>query len=252
MIPAAHPGKTATAVDGGPSPDISRDQSIVPDFYPQGGTARFGPRDPTIPDQSITSSPSVWAWRPGPRARDCAPMSDHVLAPAAFSSRRNIAGLRGPAHAAYVGHPLTEQIGGLRPRRRRAKSAGTGSRRFLLVLPGKAVRSEINHHMGVFGENTRGYCRAEDMPFELFPSHHGRICWMRSGAGMKPWPVQAPGRRLASKKSGRPFFGLPAQRWPSPAPWTLETCTPRGVPMVHGLQGGAVLKHGSLAAGRST
>ena len=72
---------------------------------------RVRARDPAIPIIDYVS-PSVWAWRPG-RARAMLRYVDHVLALLPFEPeayRR----LRGPP-CSYVGHPLIEQIGALRP-----------------------------------------------------------------------------------------------------------------------------------------
>src|SRR5258707_11381565 len=100
--------KPATAVTAA-SPDIL---VIIdsPDF-----THRVAKRvragDPNIPIVDYVS-PSVWAWRPG-RARAMLSYVDHVLALLPFEPeayRR----LHGPP-CSYVGHPLTEQIGQLRP-----------------------------------------------------------------------------------------------------------------------------------------
>src|SRR4029077_6400172 len=83
-------------------------------------------------------SPSVWAWRPG-RARAMRGYIDHVLALLPFEPRE-YSRVHGPP-CTYVGHPLTEQSGPLRPsleeqkRRDQAPPA-------LLVLPGSR-RSEI-------------------------------------------------------------------------------------------------------------
>ena len=103
-------------------------------------------RDPSIPIVDYVS-PSVWAWRPG-RARAMRAYVDHVLALLPFEPEE-YRRLRGPP-CSYVGHPLTEQIGTLRP------SVDEQKRRddappVLLVLPGSR-RSEIRHHMAVFGE----------------------------------------------------------------------------------------------------
>ena len=102
--------------------------------------------DPGIPIVDYVS-PSVWAWRPG-RARAMLTYVDHVLALLPFEPeayRR----LQGPP-CTYVGHPLTEQLAALRPdieeRQRRVAPPPV-----LLVLPGSR-RSEIRHHMAVFGE----------------------------------------------------------------------------------------------------
>lgn len=83
-------------------------------------------------------SPSVWAWRPG-RARAMRRYIDHVLALLPFEPEAHRK-LGGPP-CTYVGHPLVEQVGELRPnpeeeRRRNASPP------VLLVLPGSR-RSEI-------------------------------------------------------------------------------------------------------------
>ena len=95
-------------------------------------------------------SPTVWAWRPG-RAKAMRRYVDHVLALLPFEPEtyRNLGG----PPCTYVGHPLIEQIGLLRPdtherERRNAEPP------VLLVLPGSR-RSEIRHHMSVFGETLR-------------------------------------------------------------------------------------------------
>src|SRR5207249_9293298 len=56
--------------------------------------------------------------------------------------------LRGPP-CSYVGHPLTEQIGQLRPNAEEQKRRNDPPP-VLLVLPGSR-RSEIRHHMTTFG-----------------------------------------------------------------------------------------------------
>jgi lipid-A-disaccharide synthase len=116
--------------------------------------------DPQIPIVDYVS-PSVWAWRPG-RARAMLAYVDHVLALLPFEPeayRR----LRGPP-CSYVGHPLTEQFASLRPgveeRARRDAPPPV-----LLVLPGSR-RSEIRHHMAVFGE-ALGRLQSKGVAFEL-------------------------------------------------------------------------------------
>src|SRR5437868_5815831 len=102
--------------------------------------------DPKIPIVDYVS-PSVWAWRPG-RARAMRTYVDHVLALLPFEPEA-YQRLRGPP-CSYVGHPLIEQLVSLRPspeeRQRR-----DGEPPVLLVLPGSR-RSEIRHHMAVFGQ----------------------------------------------------------------------------------------------------
>src|ERR1700716_4361967 len=120
---------------------------------------RVRAREPAIPIIDYVS-PSVWAWRPG-RARAMLSYVDHVLALLPFEPEE-YRRLRGPL-CSYVGHPLIEQIGSLRPgadeQRRRAEKPPV-----LLVLPGSR-RSEIRHHMAVFGA-TLGRLGAEGIPFE--------------------------------------------------------------------------------------
>ncbi len=73
-------------------------------------------------------SPSVWAWRPG-RARAMLPYVDCVLALLPFEPEayRRLSGPR----CVYVGHPLIERLGTLRPNvdeaRRRASSPPSSS-----------------------------------------------------------------------------------------------------------------------------
>ncbi len=102
-------------------------------------------RAPRIPIVDYVS-PSVWAWRPG-RARAMRRYVDHVLALLPFEPKVH-ARLGGPA-CSYVGHPLIEEVGRLRPdaeesRRRLADPP------VLLVLPGSRG-SEIGRLLGIFG-----------------------------------------------------------------------------------------------------
>src|SRR5258707_9481553 len=148
--------KPATAVTAA-SPDIL---VIIdsPDFTHR-VARRVRARDPSIPIIDYVS-PSVWAWRPG-RARAMCAYVDHVLALLPFEPEEYHR-LRGPP-CSYVGHPLTEQTGVLRPGVDEQKRRGAQPP-VLLVLPGSR-RSEINHHMAVFGE-TLGLLQAAGVPFE--------------------------------------------------------------------------------------
>jgi lipid-A-disaccharide synthase len=99
---------------------------------------------PTIPIVDYVS-PSVWAWRPG-RAPAMRAYIDHVLALLPFEPDVH-ARLGGPP-CTYVGHPIVEEVGTLRPndeetRRRRSSPP------LLLVLPGSRT-SEIRRHSGPF------------------------------------------------------------------------------------------------------
>ena len=91
--------------------------------------------------------PSVWAWRPG-RARAMRGYVDHVLALLPFEPEA-VRKLGGP-DCTYVGHPLGERAGRLRPNpddvRRRVADPPV-----LLILPGSRG-SEIRRMAGVFGD----------------------------------------------------------------------------------------------------
>src|SRR5215831_9526776 len=106
---------------------------------------RLRRRRPAIPIIDYVS-PSVWAWRPG-RARRMRGYVDHVLALLPFEPDAHVR-LGGPP-CTYVGHPLSEQVGLLRPspdeaRRRLAHPP------VVLVLPGSRS-GEIARHLSVFG-----------------------------------------------------------------------------------------------------
>jgi lipid-A-disaccharide synthase len=190
---------------------------------------RVRARDPGIPIVDYVS-PSVWAWRPG-RARAMRRYVDHVLALLPFEPeayRR----LRGPP-CSYVGHPLIEQIGQLRP------GAGEQQRRdeqppVLLVLPGSR-RGEINHHMAVFGE-TLGRLRAQDVPFELMlptmPHLQDAVA-----QGVQSWPVQP--RIIVGEKEKRAAFRIAHAAFAKSGTATLELAL-AGVPMVAAYRAGSV------------
>ena len=107
---------------------------------------RVRARDPSIPIVDYVS-PTVWAWRPR-RAPAMRRYVDHLLALLPFEPEVHER-LGGPP-CSYVGHPLLQQVGTLRPgddeQKRRASDPAV-----LLVVPGSR-RGEIRHHMGVIGE----------------------------------------------------------------------------------------------------
>ena len=90
--------------------------------------------------------PSVWAWRPG-RAPAMRSYIDHVLALLPFEPKV-LRELGGPP-CTYVGHPLIERLGELRPNEleKRLRMAGPP---LLLVMPGSRS-SEIRRMAPVFG-----------------------------------------------------------------------------------------------------
>jgi lipid-A-disaccharide synthase len=190
---------------------------------------RVRARAPQIPIVDYVS-PTVWAWRPG-RARAMLPYIDHVLALLPFEPDA-YERLRGPP-CSYVGHPLTEQIGQLRP------NADEQKRRddqppVLLVLPGSR-RSEIRHHMAVFGE-TLGRLQAEGISFEpLLPT----MPHLQEAVtdGLKGWPVQP--RIVIGEAEKRAAFRIAHAALAKSGTVTLELAL-SGVPMVAAYRTGAM------------
>ena len=137
---------------------------------------------PSIPIVDYVS-PSVWAWRSG-RARVMRRYVDCILAILPFEPAAHVR-LGGPP-CVYVGHPLIEQIGLLRPNaddaeRRRSEPP------FILVLPGSRS-SEISRLLAIFGEAV-ARAAAKIGPIELVlptvPQLLGKV-----RAGIAGWPVQ--------------------------------------------------------------
>jgi len=218
--------ETAEAVTAA-SPDIL---VIIdsPDFTHR-VARRVRARDPSIPIVDYVS-PSVWAWRPG-RARAMLGYVDHVLALLPFEPEE-YRRLRGPP-CSYVGHPLTGQVGVLRPgvdeQKRRDQQPPV-----LLVLPGSR-RSEIRHHMPVFGE-TLGRLQAEGMPFELvLPTMPHLLEAVREG--IKSWPVQP--RIVIGEQEKRAAFRIARAALAKSGTVTLELAL-AGVPMVTAYRTGAI------------
>ena len=209
--------------------DASPDILVIidsPDFTHR-VARRVRARDASIPIIDYVS-PSVWAWRPG-RARAMISYVDHVLALLPFEPeayRR----LRGPP-CTYIGHPLTEQLATLRP------NANERTRRdaappVLLVLPGSR-RSEIKHHMQVFGA-ALGLLRAQDIAFELIlPTMPHLEKAVRSG--VKIWPVEP--RVVVGETEKRAAFRIAHAALAKSGTVTLELAL-SGVPMVTAYRAG--------------
>jgi lipid-A-disaccharide synthase len=190
---------------------------------------RVRARDPSIPIVDYVS-PSVWAWRSG-RARAMRTYVDHVLALLPFEPeayRR----LGGPP-CSYVGHPLIEQIGLLRPsfdeQQRRDRPPPV-----LLALPGSR-RSEIRHHLAVFGE-TLGLLQAQSVPFELILPTMPHLQDAVS-QGVKSWPVQP--RIVVGENEKRAAFRIAHAALVKSGTATLELAL-AGVPMVAAYKAGAI------------
>lgn len=114
--------------------------------FTRGIARRVRAADPSIPIVEYVS-PSVWAWRPG-RARVMRSYIDHILALLPFEPavhRR----LNGPP-CTYVGHPLADEVGKLRPDTEEARRR-LAAPPVLLVLPGSRV-GEIQRLLPIFAE----------------------------------------------------------------------------------------------------
>jgi lipid-A-disaccharide synthase len=182
---------------------------------------RVRARDAAIPIVDYVS-PSVWAWRSG-RARAMRRYVDHVLGLLPFEPEA-YRKLHGPP-CSYVGHPLIEQIGTLRPdideQKRRDQAPPV-----LLVLPGSR-RSEIRHHMAVFGE-TLGRLHAQGVAFELILPTMPHLSEVVQ-AGVKSWPVQP--RVIVGEQDKKAAFRIAHAAFVKSGTVTLELAV-AGVPMV--------------------
>jgi lipid-A-disaccharide synthase len=190
---------------------------------------RVRARDPSIPIIDYVS-PSVWAWRPG-RARAMRSYIDHVLGLLPFEPEE-YRKLRGPP-CSYVGHPLTEQIATLRPAPEEQKRRDEAPP-VLLVLPGSR-RSEIRHHMAVFGE-ALGRLQAEGVAFELILPTMPHL-QEAVAKGLESWKV-AP-KVVVGEQEKRAAFRIAHAALAKSGTVTLELAV-AGVPMVAAYKAGAV------------
>jgi lipid-A-disaccharide synthase len=190
---------------------------------------RVRARAPKIPIVDYVS-PTVWAWRPG-RARAMRPFVDHVLAllpfePGAYER------LHGPP-CSYVGHPLTEQIGQLRPNVDEQKRRGE-TPPVLLVLPGSR-RSEIRHHMTAFGV-TLNRLQDEGIAFEAVLPTMPHLA-EAIAEGLKYWNVKP--RVVIGEAEKRAAFRIAHAALAKSGTVTLELAL-SGVPMVAAYRTGAM------------
>jgi lipid-A-disaccharide synthase len=182
---------------------------------------RVRARDASIPIIDYVS-PTVWAWRPG-RARAMLRYVDQVLALLPFEPDE-YRKLRGPP-CTYIGHPLTEQLATLRPNaeertRREAEPP------VLLVLPGSR-RSEIRHHLAVFGQ-ALGRLQSDGASFELvLPTMPHLVDAVRDG--VKGWPVEP--KIVVGEQEKRAAFRTARAALAKSGTVTLELAL-AGVPMV--------------------
>lgn len=190
---------------------------------------RVRAKDPTIPIVDYVS-PSVWAWRPG-RARKMLKYVDHVLALLPFEPEA-YQRLRGPP-CSYVGHPLIEQLASLRPNTEEAKRRAE-SPPVLLVLPGSR-RSEIRHHMAVFGQAV-ALLQERGVAFELMLPTMPHLQEAVVEA-VKGWPVQP--QVVIGEQDKRAAFRIAHAALAKSGTVTLELAL-AGVPMVTAYRVGAI------------
>ncbi len=186
-------------------------------------------RDAAIPIVDYVS-PSVWAWRPG-RARSMRRYVDHVLALLPFEPEA-YRKLQGPP-CSYVGHPLTDQLATLRPNAAEQERRD-GKPPVLLVLPGSR-RSEIRHHMAIFGK-ALSQLQAQGSSFELIlPTMPHLVDAVR--AGVADWPVQPTIAMGEAEK--RAAFRIARAALAKSGTVTLELAV-SGVPMVAAYRAGSI------------
>lgn len=190
---------------------------------------RVRTRAPAIPVIDYVA-PTVWAWRPG-RARAMRGYIDHVLALLPFEPeayRR----LGGPP-CTYIGHTLIEQIGSLRPNAEEQLRRDTQPP-VLLVLPGSR-RSEIRHHMTVFGETLR-LLRAQGTAFELvLPTMPHLLDAVREG--IADWAVQP--RIAVGEDEKKAAFRIARAAFAKSGTVTLELAL-ADVPMIGAYRAGPI------------
>ncbi|MDE5447116.1 lipid-A-disaccharide synthase [Bradyrhizobium sp. CSA207] len=190
---------------------------------------RVRARNPAIPVVDYVS-PSVWAWRPG-RARAMLGYVDHVLGLLPFEPEE-YRRLRGPP-CSYVGHPLIEQLASLRPNAEERARRDTEPP-VLLVLPGSR-RSEIRHHLDVFGA-TLGRLQAEGRTFALMlPTMPHLETAIREGVAN--WPVKP--QIVVGESEKRAAFRIAHAALAKSGTVTLELAL-SGIPMVTAYRVGAI------------
>jgi lipid-A-disaccharide synthase len=190
---------------------------------------RVRAKNPAIPIVDYVS-PQLWAWRPG-RARTMLGYVDHVLGLLPFEPEE-YRKLRGPP-CSYVGHPLIEQLGLLRPNAAE-QARREGEPPVLLVLPGSR-RSEIRHHLDVFGA-ALGRLHADGRAFDVkLPTMPHLEATVR--AGVAGWPVKP--EIVVGEAEKRAAFRIARAALAKSGTVTLELAI-SGIPMVTAYRVGAV------------
>lgn len=127
-------------------------------------------------------SPTVWVWRPG-RARKLRPLVDHILA--LFPFEPDVHKKLGGPPTSYVGHPLLERLGDLRPSEAEERARGQEPP-LVLVLPGSRP-SEISRLAAVFGEAIGRIAKKQpiDLLLPTLPERFDQI-----SAAVENWPLK--------------------------------------------------------------
>ncbi|MPZ58499.1 MAG: lipid-A-disaccharide synthase [Rhizobiales bacterium] len=146
-------------------------------------------------------SPTVWAWRPG-RARAMRAYVDHILALLPFEPAVH-AELGGPP-CSFVGHPMSERVGSLRPDEREARRRRADPP-LVLMLPGSR-RGEIRRMQATFAEamerlETRA--GAIDLVVPTVPHLAGDIRGAASAWRVRPRIVIDPAEKQVAFRTAR-------------------------------------------------
>lgn len=191
---------------------------------------RVRARNASIPIVDYVS-PTVWAWRPG-RAKAMRRYVDHVLALLPFEPEVH-ARLGGPP-CTYVGHPLMQQLAELRPSTEAEQSRRSDEPPVLLVLPGSR-RSEIRHHMDVFGETLRRL-HDQGVRFDAVLPTLPHVAEQVAEA-VRMWPVKP--RIVTTEEEKRAAFRIARAAFAKSGTVSLELAL-AGVPMVVTYRAGAI------------
>jgi len=155
---------------------------------------------PAIPILDYVS-PSVWAWRPG-RARAMRAYVDQVLAILPFEPSIHIE-LGGPA-CTYVGNPLIERIGELRPNANEARRR-LADPPLILALPGSRS-SEIRRLAGIFGatiERVAARIGPIDLVIPTVPNVASQLREAVAGWAVQPRVVVEPAEKWSAFRNAR-------------------------------------------------
>jgi lipid-A-disaccharide synthase len=145
--------------------------------------------------------PSVWAWRPG-RARAMRRYVDHVLALLPFEPQA-LQQLGGPP-STYVGHPLLERLGELRPSEAEAQRRLSEPPIVLALLGSRG--SELHRLSAIFGQSLAMLATGR-APFEIviptLPQLKDQVTAATAAWPLKPRIVVDAADKLAAFRTAR-------------------------------------------------